>query len=91
MTESTVLFWAICFSNRYTLLRTAGVVIGRLLATTIMLYGVTHPGPITREISSKSMRAFEFAGSWLMSVGPVFSASAGTAITASSAVAAKPA
>ena len=64
--------------------------IGRLLATTITLYGVAHPGPITREISWKSIRAFELAGSWLMSVGPVFSANAGTAIAASRAVAAKP-
>ncbi len=56
-----------------------------------MLYGVAQPGPIVRPISLKAITALDFEGSWLMSVGPVFSASAGTAIAASSAVAANPA
>ena len=41
----------------------AGVVSGRLLATTIRLYGVAHPGPITRDTSWKAILAFDPAGS----------------------------
>ncbi len=46
---------------------------------------------MTRETSSKAIRAFEEDGSWLMSDGPEFRAKAGTAIAANRAVAAMPA
>ncbi len=69
----------------------AVVVIGPLGLTTIRLYGVAQPGPMTRSTSVKATRAELLAGSSLTLVGPVVSPSAGTASAAISAVAIAPA